>query len=930
MKKLLIIGAAAVAVLGMRFTALADDAYIASTTDTTKPYWIDTGYHAGPNTRVDADFEFLTRTADQGKTYQQFVFEAGHESTYRIYLNGSAGTGAIAWNCSADGLWTTTGVTMVPGVRYQMRIDPYENIVTLDADGDRKYTYQPSVLPGTRSAVCSHTLKLFNAANSTGNGALMKLYRFSIYESGELVRDYVPCLKGGTPGLYDLVNGGFIKDDRLPEMRLNYGGDIMELPDDGYVESDGTVGVNSRYFFNPKSRIEVDYALTDATIAQQRVYGRDTAGPMSSFYVQGNLNIAFGFGDTFVNSDTQTGIKADTLRHTAIIDVKNKTAAYITGTTTNWSNNAILDTHIPSTTSTIPVGIFAGMSDNIGGMSYGNFAKVKIYRITFYTDGNKVHDYVPCVQGGIAGFKDLVDSAFITSETAGDLTYGGNILVENGPAYIANNGQATFDTGYTPTPHTRVEIDYLHVNNLKDNRVFSAYASGKLYYMHYSNGSTQYAWCCMDTDGNWTSTGLSINKFRRRTFILDPHTDFTGLVTAGYTNYSSTISGPVAAKGGTYVKPDAGTALKVCCDSGGSLVSNMRLYGLRIYEAGTLVRDYIPSVQNGEAGLYDKVNNTFKGSASRYPFTIGGDFTTDGKDDAYLESDSTQGINTGYLTKGSLSRIEADFAFLDTAKVGNNYQQRVFGADVGGSLSYSFYINGSGQFMFGFGNTFINSHGPYLTADTARHTAVIDGYHDRLYFITGGVTNKNYDISGDAHGNTDTYPMGIFAIPNLAATSWSNPSKIKLYSMRIYESDVLVHEYIPYKKGSTVGLYDTVDKIVKTDARNSATPFKIGGKGVDGVEKWIVVPQGAVLRKGDAPRAISANASGAVSYKWTKNGEAIEDGTDGDLIVEWARGGKTDMYTVTPVYSVYDVETEGAPLAVTVENVPQGMVISIK
>ena len=926
----LIMMAAALSVLGTRLAAFADDAYIASTTDTTKTYWIDTGYHAGPNTRVDADFEFLTRTADQGKTYQQFVFEYGYESTCRIYINGSAGTGAIAWNCSAEGLWASTGVTMVPGVRYQMRIDPYENIVTLDADGDRKYTYQPSVLPGTRSAVCSHSLKLFNAANSTGNGALMKLYRFSIYESGELVRDYVPCLKGGTPGLYDLVNGGFIKDDRLPEMRLNYGGDIMELPDDGYVASDGTVGVNSRYFFNPKSRIEVDYALTDAATGQQRVYGRDTAGPMSSLYVQGNLNIAFGFGDSFVNSDTQTGIKADTLRHTAIIDVKNKTAAYITGTTTNWSKNAILDTHVPTSTSTVPVGIFAGISNNTGGMSYGNFAKVKIYRITFYTDGNKVHDYVPCVQGGIVGFKDLVDSAFITSETAGDLTYGGNILVENGPGYIDNNGKATFDTGHTPTPHTRVEVDYLHVNNLKDNRVFSAYAADKLYYMHYANGSVQYAWSCMDTNGNWTSTGLAVNKFRRRTFILDPHTDFTGLVTAGYTNYSSTVSGPVAAKGGTYVKPDAGSSLKVCCDTGGSLVSNMRLYGLRIYEAGTLVRDYIPYVQNGEAGLYDQVNNTFKGSNSRYAFTAGGDITTNGRDDAYLESDSTQGINTEYLMKGSESRVEVDFAFMDVYySSGTTYQQRAFGQDSGGGLLYSLYINGSGQFRFGFGNSTFNISDSFGTADTKRHTAIIDGKNSVAKLVTNGTTNS-YDYSGFAHDNTSTWPMGVFATPNnQAATTWRNPSKIKLYSLRIYEQDVLKHEYIPYKKGTTVGLYDMVDKVVKTDAR-SGNAFGYGGKGVDGAEKWIVVPQGGTLTKAAGTKVLSANASGAVSYKWTKNGEVIEGGTDGDLIVEWARGGATDTYTVTPVYSVYDVETEGVPLAVTVENLPQGTAIILR
>ena len=67
-----------------------------------------------------------------------------------------------------------------------------------------------------------------------------------------------------------------------------------------------------------------------------------------------------------------------------------------------------------------------------------------------------------------------------------------------------------------------------------------------------------------------------------------------------------------------------------------------------------------------------------------------------------------------------------------------------------------------------------------------------------------------------------------------------------------------------------------------------------------------------------------------MSYKWTKNGDAIEGGTDGDLTVEWARGGATDTYTVTPVYSVYDVETEGAPLAVTVENLPLGTAITLR
>ena len=922
MKELLaMIGAAVVAVFGMGLTAIAADGYIES--DGTQA--VNTGYYINSRTKIEIDFQ-MTEITSQARLFGQTDTDYGNYTV--VYFGDSASNFKFGYGN------TFNGVYIAPN-------NLQRNTIIYDGPNNKGYLLQngeqvSSVdLTAAHDASANFPMAIFGeCVNATGtsfnNRAKMRLYGFKVYEDGVVVHDYVPALKGGTVGLHDAKTGAFLYDTRYSGYgTFAYGGDIMELPDDGYVESDGTVGVNSRYFFNPKSRIEVDYALTDVATQQQRIYGRDAAGPASSFYVQGSLNVAFGCGDTFSNDGLQTGLKADTRRHTAILDVNEKKAALITGTTTNWFNNFPV-ARVPTTTSMIPVGIFARLLESTSGMAYDSWAKVKIYRIAFYTDGSKEHDYVPCVQGGIVGLKDRVDGAFITSETAGDLTYGGNILVEKGPAYIDNNGKATFDTGYTPTPHTRVEIDYLHVNNLKDNRVFSAYASDKLYYMHYSNSATNYAWCCMDNAGNWTSTGLAINKFRRRTFILDPHTDFTGLVTAGYTNYSSTVSGPVAAKGGTYVKPDAGVPIKVCSDATGLLVSDMRLYGLRIYEAGALVRDYVPSVQNGEAGLYDQVNHTFKGSASRYPFTIGGDFTTDGKDDAYLESDGTQGINTEYRAKGSLSRIEADFAFIDTAMVDNNYQQRVFGVDTDGKLNYTLYINGSGQFVFAFGNTFINTHGPFVTADTARHTAVIDGYHDRLYFITGGVTNNTYDVSGDAHNNNGVFPMGIFAIPTVqAATSWYNPSKIKLYSLRIYEQDVLKHEYIPYKKGATVGLYDTVEKIVKTDARNSATPFKVGGKGVDGEEKWIVVPQGAVLREGDAARVISANASGAQFYKWTKNGEAIEGGADGDLTVEWARGGATDTYAVTPVYSVYGVETEGAAMSVTVENIPQGTMIIV-
>ena len=148
--------------------------------------------------------------------------------------------------------------------------------------------------------------------------------------------------------------------------------------------------------------------------------------------------------------------------------------------------------------------------------------------------------------------------------------------------------------------------------------------------------------------------------------------------------------------------------------------------------------------------------------------------------------------------------------------------------------------------------------------------------------------------------------------------------------MRIYESDALKHEYLPYKKGGVLGLYDTVDKVVKQNSRGSANPFKIGGKGVDGAERWIVSPQNRRITKRAGSVVLSANASGAVSYRWTKNGEPVAGGADGDLTVEWVTGGATDTYAVTPVYDVYGREVDGLPVSCTVENLPQSLMIFIQ
>ena len=567
-----------------------------------------------------------------------------------------------------------------------------------------------------------------------------------------------------------------------------------------------------------------------------------------------------------------------------------------------------------------------------------------------------MRDLVPLVKGGIPGFRDEVSGVFVTVDRESmrsAFSASATTPTENDDAWIlvsdyslTNTNYTTYiDTGYTATTETGVELDFAYdsdypqsgwIGNHDWNFFGARNGTGDpRFAVYFNKAGLGYCygaslWLSAESPNLGRLAG---DHDVRRTLVFDGHAKTLAFITAGYTNSAATLPSVDAV---TFA-----TTLKLGGHETGNSRPPLRVYGFRISEGGVLQHDYVPRIKDGVAGLYDKKTGGFiigAGENKKVSMRCGGAITGISARDtaAYLESDATQGINTGYLMKGSQSRIECDFAYVDctTNSTGTTgYQQRPFGQDSGGGLLYALYINGSGQFMFGFGNTFINTHGPRATADTGRHTAVIDGYRNRLYWIANGVTNNTYDISGDAHGNNSTWPMGIFATPNnQAATTWRNPSKMKLFSLRIYENDALVHEYLPYNDNGVPCLYDTVDKVVKKDARNGH-PFVIGGMGVDGAEKWVKqLPATAQVSQSRQPIALTAAAAGAVRYKWTLNGEEIEGATGETCPATWRRGyyDAPDIYGCTAIYDVFGNETEGTPVCCAVANIPDALVITLK
>ena len=937
------------AAIGAASPAHAEDAYIATsdvtpTTDTA--FSIDTGYYFGPNTRIDAEFEFLSINKAQ-----QFIYEAGSEILARIYVNGSYG---LSWSCSQGGNWTATdGAKIAVGKRYKTRVDPYENVVTLDVDGVRTYTYSQA-FPGTRPATCTKTLKIFNdAASGYGNGAMAKLFSFKIYESGELVRDYVPAKKGSTIGLYDRVNGGFITNFRPIGKDLAYGGDILEVADDPCIISDGTAktGINSGCFWGPLSRIEVEYAFDALSPLQMRIFGADSKTPRVAFYLNSSANASFGFDTANPTnfSALSTAVAADTRRHVAIADQKAGKAYYVLKTETGVTTNKTLT--IPSTpvaTAIRPIALFGNNSSDPAGFKStfagnDNSAKARIYRAKFYENDVLVRDLVPLVKAGIPGFRDEVSGAFVTVDQDSMLSAfsaSATTPAEQDDAYIlvsdynltTTNYTTYIDTGYTATTETGVELDFAYDSDYPqsgwignhDWNFFGARngTADPRFAVYFNKSGLGY---CYGASLWLSAESPNLNRLNgdqnvRRTLVFDGHTKTLAFVTAGYTNSTATLP--------TVDAVTFSTSLKLGGHESGNSRPPLRVYGFKIFEGGVLQHDYVPRIKDGVAGLYDKIGGGFltgadKSISLKYGGTIAG---VSAKDEAaYIESDGTQAFNTGYHMNNK-ARIEVDFAYTDIS--GSGTRNVMFGAWGCSNNKSAGFINGSNRFVMRHDETSVNKD--FGAPDKVRHTAIIDAVAQKMFYVTDAVTNSQN--TGYTNSTQAQWPMGILAgVGNAAGTTFSYPAKARLYSFRIYENNALAHEYLPYKNGSTVGLYDTVAKEFLTDGKGG-NAFVLGGMGVDGAEKWVKeLPATAQVSDGKSV-ILTAAAAGAIRYKWTLNGEDIPGATGETCTATWRQGhyNAPDAYTCTAIYDVFGVETEGTPVTCEITNLPNAFVITVK
>lgn len=157
--------------------------------------YIDTGFKQNQNTRVTMDAQLVSSSSGHSWLFDGRI-STSSASKNVFLLSGST------WSADYNGSAERKSFPSI-AILDRLKIDYDKNVLTIN---DETVSWTAEVFQSTANLV----LLACNTAGAISNYASAKLYECSVYNDGELIREYVPCKNpAGDVGLFDLVSGQF-------------------------------------------------------------------------------------------------------------------------------------------------------------------------------------------------------------------------------------------------------------------------------------------------------------------------------------------------------------------------------------------------------------------------------------------------------------------------------------------------------------------------------------------------------------------------------------------------------------------------------------------------------------------------------------------------------------------------------------------------
>lgn len=397
---------------------------------------------------------------------------------------------------------------------------------------------------------------------------------------------------------------------------------------DTYLQSDGTQAIDTGYYANESTKVIIDFEPTQ-TNDTRFVFG--AADPGSGLALSLSQNSA-KFTRQMVNTRELLPVTVpEKTRYTATFDCAASTASLTkySGTPFEETCSASVGSTIDPTTNSLPIAILARRVS--GG--YGQPFIGKLYSMQIYDGETLVRDFIPYGFGATTGLYDRVNGKVYGNA----LTSGNPFVIGHGDAYVRGSeiDSAYVNTGVTPTPTTKVEIDFAMMSATTNSRVFGN-LGGSAFCMDLhvdKDGSGNFFYSMQDgrTGGYTTSFGVDAD---RHVFALSTNEVLLASADGTVTNFIATSfpkrTYAMTAQGPMVVFGASNSANPV---SGSQFPCDVKVYRMKIWKDGVLDRDFTPFMKNGAAGFLDNcdpdANSNFHGTINANPLDFGGAVESD-------------------------------------------------------------------------------------------------------------------------------------------------------------------------------------------------------------------------------------------------------------------------------------------------------------
>lgn len=595
--------------------------------------YIDTGYK--PNQKTTITMKLLDASAS-ADTWVPFGTGSSDTDVYFAVMRQASATNLELWYCKDYG---TTYIS-------NEWIDFRSNICSITVDNDRMLTCKLKYCNFDNGQVPIWTVKssqteivgftagysLYLMACHGQNGAanISKGYIYScqIWENDELVRNLIPVKRSdGVICFYDKVNDTYYLNagtgdlvagpeqwynDNSTELIVNLQEDDM-LRD--YEVVNAVIATTNSYIdtgFKPNNNTKVEIKFLtylDSSATQAGIFGARTGYQSNAFSVWTADN-GYGWQDDYYNTTNKWDTSTKTIGSIHTI-IKDKNSLYadgeLKGTTT-------------ATTFQCDYNMFIGGVNN--GGSYASTWPFfgYIFYAKIWDNDTLIRDYVPVRQKDtiVYGLYDKVNKEFYASAGSADLSALRGIAYNPGDVYKAyvktealsgptgypileyitiHNDIAYVDTGFKPNQNTSV----LFINECDECNGNGLFGTDKFHV--YTNGSVAFSF------GGTTYGGLGASQLMgARNEIILSGSDLKGTC-YGRTGASSSISFSAAT-----FESGSNLYLFKCNENSWLNPFYGKFYRCKIWDNGTLVRDYVPidasADGTGYVGVYDLVNKT--------------------------------------------------------------------------------------------------------------------------------------------------------------------------------------------------------------------------------------------------------------------------------------------------------------------------------